>query len=206
MHISEGILSAPVLFGGAALSIGGLTVALRRLEPQHIPQTALLCAVFFLASFLRVPLGPGSAHLVLCGLMGALLGWGAFIGIFAALLLQGLLFQFGGLTTLGVNTFNMAAPAVFLSALLGRYLSSPNALAANLAAFCIGCIGLLAAALLTAVSLWISGEHFLPVAQALFIAHIPVAVVEGLVTVGCVQFLRKVRPDALPCANQGSEK
>lgn len=197
MHISEGVLSAPVLAGGAALSLIGLTVSVRQLQPRDIPKTALLCAVFFMASLVRVPLGPGSAHLVLSGLMGALLGWGAFISIFTALFLQGILFQFGGLTTLGVNTFNMAAPAVLLAALLGRLLSSPRPLLATAAAFCTGSASLLMAALFTAFSLWLSQGHFLNLAQGLFLAHLPLALLEGIITAACVHFLRKVRPDAL---------
>ena len=199
MHISEGVLSGPVLIGGAALTAACLVVSARKLQSHDIPKTALLCAVFFLASILRVPLGPGSAHLVMCGLMGALLGWGAFISIFVALLLQGVLFQFGGLTTLGINTFNMSAPAVFCAALLGRFLAGKSSLFASAAAFCIGFGSLLLAALLTAVSLYLSGSHFLTIAQTLLVAHLPIAVVEGLVTAACVYFLRKVKPGILPC-------
>ncbi len=44
--------------------------------------------------------------------MGLLLGWPAFPAILVGLFLQALLFQFGGLTVLGVNTFNVAVPAV----------------------------------------------------------------------------------------------
>lgn len=202
MHISEGVLSAPVLVGGAALTATCLVISTRKLQSQDIPKTALLCAVFFLASLLRVPLGPGSAHLVLCGLMGALLGWGAFISIFVALLLQGILFQFGGLTTLGINTFNMGAPAVLCAALLGRLLAGKSHVLACTAAFCIGFGSLLLAALLTAVSLYLSGSHFLTIAQTLLVAHLPIAVIEGVITAACVYFLRKVKPGMLPYAKE----
>ena len=202
MHISEGILTAPVLLAGAALAASGLAVAIRRLKPEDIPKTAMLCAMFFVASLVRIPLGPGSVHLVLCGLMGAVLGWGAFIGIFAALLLQALLFQYGGLTTLGVNTFNMAAPAVLLYLLVGRFLRAPNSRVALAAAFFIGFSSILIAALLTGTSLWLSGEQFLGIAKALVLAHLPPAAIEGLITLAAVQFLRKVKPDILPGQSQ----
>lgn len=198
MHISEGILSAPVIFGGAALALTGLSIAVKRLRPEDIPKTAMLCAMFFVASLVRFPLGPGSVHLVLCGLMGAVLGWGAFISIFVGLLLQALLFQYGSLTTLGVNTFNMAAPAVLLSCLFGRFLSGRNLKAAQVAAFMIGALSILLAASLTATSLWLSGEQFLSIAQTLVLAHLPLAAAEGLITLAAVQSLRKIKPDALP--------
>ncbi len=191
-----------MLLAGAALAATGLAVAIRRLKPEDIPKTAMLCAMFFVASLVRIPLGPGSVHLVLCGLMGAVLGWGAFIGIFAALLLQALLFQYGGLTTLGVNTFNMAAPAVLLYLLVGRFLRAPNSRVALAAAFFIGFSSILIAALLTGTSLWLSGEQFLGIAKALVLAHLPPAAIEGLITLAAVQFLRKVKPDILPGQSQ----
>lgn len=198
MHISEGILSAPVIFGGAGLAIAGLAIAIKRLKPEDIPKTAMLCSMFFVASLIRVPFGPGNVHLVLCGLMGAVLGWGAIISIFAGLLLQAVLFNYGGLSTLGPNTVNMAAPAMLLAVLLGRFLCGRNLKTALVAAFLIGSLSILLAATLTAACLWLSGEHFLTIAQTLLLAHLPLAVVEGLITVAAVQFLRKVKPDILP--------
>ena len=117
MHISEGVLSAPVLISGAALAAAGVAVGLRRLDPERLMSTAMLAAVFFVGSLVHVPVGLGSAHLILSGLLGMLLGWAAFPAIFTALLLQAVLFQYGGLTTLGVNTVIMAAPAVLCAAL-----------------------------------------------------------------------------------------
>ncbi len=71
---------------------------------------AVLSSVFFIASLIHVPVGPSAAHLILNGVCGLLLGWMAFPAILVGLALHALLFQFGGLTTLGVNTFNMAFP------------------------------------------------------------------------------------------------
>ena len=198
MHISEGILSAPVLAGGAALTVAGLSFSLKQINFQDIPKTAMLCAVFFVASLVHVPLGPGSVHLLLAGLLGAILGWGAFVALFIALLLQAVLFQFGGFTTLGVNTFIMAAPAVLLFTLLGRFLTAKNHFLASAAAFLLGGGSLLGSAILAATALWLSGSHFSSTAKLIFLAHLPLAVVEGLITLACVEFLRKVKPDVLP--------
>jgi cobalt/nickel transport system permease protein len=55
---------------------------------------------------------------------------------------------------------------------------------------------LLGAVLLAAV-LAAVGKEFERLAQAVLLAHIPVAVVEGLVTSSAVLFLRKVRPELL---------
>ncbi|MDO9586042.1 MAG: cobalt transporter CbiM, partial [Syntrophales bacterium] len=112
MHISEGVLSAPVLVAGALLTVGGTAWGLKKMDYEKIPEVAVLSSAFFVASLIHVPVGPSSAHLILNGLVGLLLGWMAFPSILVALALQALLFQSGGFTTLGVNAFNMAAPAV----------------------------------------------------------------------------------------------
>ena len=61
---------------------------------------AILAAHFFVGSLIHVPVGPSSVHVVLNGLLGMLLGWAAFPSIFVALMLQAILFQYGGITVL----------------------------------------------------------------------------------------------------------
>ncbi|MDR2658895.1 MAG: energy-coupling factor ABC transporter permease [Spirochaetaceae bacterium] len=112
MHISEGVLSPPVLAAGWALTVGGLAFGLKKTAVEKLPETALVSAALFLASLVHVPVGPSSIHLTLLGLAGILLGWSAVPALFIALLLQGLLFQFGGLLSLGVNTAVMGTAAL----------------------------------------------------------------------------------------------
>ncbi len=121
-HIPDGVLSAPVLISGALVSTGLLGLALRRLRETELPQAAVLASVFFVSSLVSVPLGPSSVHLLLNGLMGLLLGWAAVPAIFVALLLQAVFFGFGGLLVLGVNTLNLALPALLVARLLRSML------------------------------------------------------------------------------------
>jgi len=97
MHISEGVLSGPVLVSGAALAAVGTAIGLKKLDYDHIAQAGILSAAFFVASLIHVPIGPSNAHLILNGLVGLLLGWAAFPVILVALVLQAMLFQFGGI-------------------------------------------------------------------------------------------------------------
>ena len=197
MHISEGVLAAPVLIAGAALATGGVAVGLRKMETNEVPAVALLSAAFFVASLIQVPMGPVSVHLVLNGLTGLLLGWMAFPAILIGLVLQAVFFQFGGLTTLGVNTFNMAFPAVFVYCLfapLRRRSSRPLIFAGS--AVC-GALALLFSGLLIGLSLVFTGEPFWEVAQIAVAAHVPVMIVEGLLCGFCVLFLMKVKPELL---------
>ena len=197
MHISEGILSAPVLATGAALTVAGTVIGLKKMDYEKAPAVALLSAVFFIASLVHVPVGPAAAHLVLNGLCGLLLGWLAFPAILVGLTLQAILFQFGGLTTLGVNTFNMAFPAVIMGYTCRRGIHVSNSLVRSAFEFLAGAGSILLAALLVALSLTASGESFRTVAWLIVAAHIPVMIVEGIITVFAIEFLRRIRPDAL---------
>jgi len=196
MHISEGVLSGPVLLGGAALAVAGTAIGLKKIDYDQVMTVAILSAAFFVASLVHVPVGPGNAHLILGGLLGVILGWAAFPSILVALLLQAVLFQFGGITVLGLNTFTMAAPAV-----LCFYLFRPMLIKGNgtrfAAAFACGFFAMLISALLTAGALALSGEAFESAAQVLLIAHLPVMVVEGVITGFAYTFLVKVKPEAL---------
>lgn len=201
MHISEGVLSAPVLLAGAGLTAVGTAIGLKKIDYDDIPRMALFSSVFFVASLIHVPLGPSSVHLILNGVCGLLLGWMAFPAILVGLALQAVLFQFGGVTGLGVNTFNVAFPAV-LAGWMGRnWLHSEQPVARMVSAFTCGASSVLLTAVCVAVSLTATGEAFVPAAMVVVMAHLPVAAIEGILTVMCVEFLRKVRPEMLPTSS-----
>lgn len=196
MHISEGVLSPAVLGGGAALAVAGCAIGLKKLDYEAIPRVAILSAAFFVATLIHVPIGPVAEHLVLNGLMGLLLGWMAVPAILIALFLQALLFQFGGLTVLGVNTVTMAAPAVFCFYAYRGLLRRPGT-AAAVGAFACGVTGILLSGLLVAAALITTGQAFLQVAELVLLAHIPVMIIEGIITLFIFLFLKKVRPEML---------
>ncbi|MEJ2068848.1 MAG: cobalt transporter CbiM [Syntrophobacterales bacterium] len=196
MHISEGVLSPAVLGGGAALTAVGTAIGLKKLDYEAIPRVAILSAAFFVASLIHVPVGPVGLHLVLNGLMGLLLGWLAFPASLIALFLQALLFQFGGLTVLGVNTFTMATPAVICFYAYRGFLRRGGMIAA-VAAFACGATAILLSGLLVAVALLTTGQAFLEVAELVILAHIPVMIIEGIITLFVFLFLQKVRPEML---------
>lgn len=195
-------MSAPVLGAGAALSAVGMAIGLKKLDYDRLPQTAILAAGFFVASLVHVPIGPAKAHLVLNGLLGLLLGWAAFPAIFVGLVLQAVLFQYGGLTSLGVNTFSMAFPALVSYWIFGRWIGGGGAISAA-AAFGAGFLAILISALMVASALALSGEQFFTAAQLIIMAHLPIMVVEGLLTAAIVSFLSRVRPAMLANGKAG---
>jgi len=197
-HIPDGILSAPVLIGGGLLAAGGVALAVRGLDDRAIPRTAILSAAFFAGSLIAVPMGPTSIHLLLSGLMGIMLGTGAFAAVLVALLLQVLLFGFGGLTTLGVNTVNIALPGVLLGMALGPAIrAARRPLARALLAGSVGALAVLGTGGMVALSLALSGSEYTPLASVLIATYLPLALGEAFVTAAVVGFLARVQPDAL---------
>lgn len=206
MHISEGVLSAPVLLTGGALTAVGTAIGLKKLDYDRMAQVGILSAAFFMASLIHVPIGPSSVHLLLNGILGLMLGWGAFPAVLVGLALQAVFFQFGGITVLGVNTFNVAGPALVTYYLFHRLIHK-DTVVATVAAFACGALSVLLTALMVAVSLLFTEESFFEVATLVVTAHVPVMIIEGFITAFCVAFLKKVNPEALPGFSQmpGSE-
>ncbi len=202
MHIAEAVLSGSttglaVLGAGWAATAVGTAIGLRRMDYERVPRVALLSATFFVASLIQVPIGPTSVHLVLCGLIGLVLGWTAFPALLVALALQTLIAGVGGPSTLGINTFAMAAPAVVVWLFLRRAVQSRSESLTFMAAFLAGVLGLLLASLLNAAALALAGKEFHLFAGAALTAHLVVLPLEGLITATTVVFLRKVRPELL---------
>ena len=196
MHISEGILSGPVLISGMALAVFGTAIGLKKLDFERIPRAAILSSAFFVASLIHVPIGPSSVHLILNGIVGLMLGWGAFPVILVALILQAVFFQFGGITTLGVNTMIMALPAVFCYYLFGGLVRKRSGIALP-AAFACGAFSVCFGGIMVGLALIFTEENFLKVSYLVVAAHVPVMIIEGLITAFCVGFLKKVQPDML---------
>jgi len=197
MHISEGYLSGPVLLSGAVLAVAGTAIGLKKLDYDRVAQAGILAAAFFVASLVHVPIGPSNAHLIMNGIIGLLLGWAAFPVILVALLLQGFFFQFGGITTLGVNTVIMAGPAVTVYYLFGRWVQRPG-WTGKAAAFSCGAGAVALAAVVMAASLMFTDERFLAVAGSAIVVHLPVMAIEGAISAACIAFLAKVKPELLP--------
>lgn len=200
MHLSEAILAATpsgqlVLAGGMVLAAGGVAVGLRRLQPTDMPRTAILTSAFFVASLVHVQVMGTPVHLVLNGLLGLVLGWAAMPAVLVGLLLQAVLFAFGGLLAVGVNTVVMGLPAVVCYYLFRRAAAGRYARLAWWAGAAAGFTGVMLAAVLAAVALAISGEAFSQLAQLIILSQLPAACIDAVVTGAAAAFLRKVRPE-----------
>ncbi len=196
MHISEGVLPLSELAVGYLLSGIGVVVGMIKMKADDVPKVAVLTAAFFVASLIHVPIGFSSAHLVLNGVLGIILGWCAFPSILVALLLQAIFFQFGGLTVLGVNTFNMAFPAILVYLVFSTFIKKDGILF-YICSFLSGFFGIFLAGIFTAGALALAGEKFFVASKMILLAHILIMLVEGVLCLVILSFIKKVRPEII---------
>ena len=193
-HLVDGVLSMPVLVAGAVGAVAAVGYGLRQIDGDRVPYVGLMSAAFFVASLVHVPVGPSNVHLILNGLLGVLLGWAAVPAIFVGLLLQAVFFGFGGITVLGVNTLIMGLPAVACWYLFAKPLRTRSPLFWGAAA---GGVSVVLTCAAVALALGLSGREFLPAAQLVLFAHLPVVVVEAALTGIIATFLRRAKPEML---------
>ncbi|MBS6153383.1 MAG: cobalt transporter CbiM [Campylobacter gracilis] len=192
MHISEGVLSAPVLLAGWAVTAPAVAAILWRVRQSEIPRIACFSALFFVASFVHLPVGVSSMHLMLSGLVGAFLGSRAILAIFVALFLQGVFFGFGGLSVLGVNTAVIGFPAVlgglFAAAAKAQELKARTQ---KIYLFLAGFVPIVCSMLLLDLVLFISGREFFAIATLISLEGAILAVLEGIITLFALSFIAK---------------
>jgi cobalt/nickel transport system permease protein len=196
-HIPDGLLSAPVLIAGAVVSSALLYISLRKLEMDRIPQVAVLTAAFFITSLVSIPVGPGSAHLLLSGLMGVVLGWAVVPAVLVALILQALFFGYGGVLVLGVNLMNIALPALICGGLFARWLGQGSVAKPFLLGAMAGGLGVMLTGLMVMLTVALSSPDYLPAAKVVMLVYLPLMAVEALVSGTVIGFIRRVAPEML---------
>ena len=200
VHIPDGhVLTSTWLIGGYL--VAGILVLMGswRIRDEEIPQVALLTAAFFVVSLIHVPVPglPTSAHLLGNGLLGVVLGRRAALAIPLGLLLQAVLLQHGGLTTLGVNTCVMVLPALLAWQMFAGWqkLGHGPRFAVGLV---VGGAAVMATVLLLCLTLLLGGtSDWRPLIALTVVPHLFIAAVEGLVLGFTVRFLARVKPDML---------
>ncbi|VEP13598.1 ABC-type Co2+ transport system, permease component [Hyella patelloides LEGE 07179] len=212
MHIPDGFVPPSICLAGYAISGGVTWYSLREIQrdrdPQSsIPKSALFTAVFFIASLIHIPAPPPltSFHLVLNGMMGTLLGYYAFLAIPIGLFFQAVMFQHGGMSTLGINAVIMGLPAIvaYYVFRLRSHLPRKQQFWTKALAFISGASAvLLSATLFAAIAIGTISPELNAATErtAIYLSlgsYLIQALVEGTFTVMIVSFLEKVKPELL---------
>ncbi|MCI5801748.1 MAG: energy-coupling factor ABC transporter permease [Oscillospiraceae bacterium] len=221
MHIMEGYLppTACVLWGVLCLpflAAGFLSIRNRLNDNKRaLPLLAVSGAFIFVISSLKIPSVTGScSHMTGTGLGAILFGPFAVsvLGVIV-LLFQAVLLAHGGLTTLGANIFSMAIAGPFVS--YGIYLLCRKfrvnrkvgvflaASVGDLFTYCVTSLQLAAAYPSEQGGIAASAIKFLGVFAP---TQVPLAVIEGLLTVVIVIALESYAKPELKCVGYYKEE
>mgnify|MGYP001076973268 CR=1 FL=1 len=196
MHIADGVLNAPTIAATYAGTAVLLAWSLKNVAEEEIPKISLTTGTFFAVSLISIPVGPSTIHPLMAGLLGVMLGRRAPLSFFIALLLQALLFQHGGLTSLGANTLMLAIPALIACQLFQRTPFAPlyKGMAIGGLATVLTVLILI---LLLAASQPLFARGTFSVIRLLIIGHIPLVAMEAVITGFALQLLAKAKPEWL---------
>ncbi|MFC2045316.1 cobalt transporter CbiM [Chloroflexota bacterium] len=210
MHIPDGILPISVTGAGYAVTAATIWYSIRKIQQKEnpredVPKASLLTAAFFVASWIHIPMPLASVHLILNGLLGAMLGYYAFPAILIGLFFQAVMFGHGGLTTLGINAVIMGMPA-----LLAHYIFRLRKWGGEESRRKTGAFGFAAGVLATGVSVALFIVILINNIQtdinvisertatlALAAAYIPIIFIEGAITALVTTYLQRIRPKIL---------
>jgi|TARA_R110002050_G_scaffold277548_1_gene423278 cobalt/nickel transport system permease protein len=195
VHIADGVLTLESTVVVSAISLVCLYISIKSIKDEKITLAAAMSAMFFIATFIHVPLGVTQIHLVLIGVIGILIGWMSFISIFIALVLQALLLGYGGVVSLGVNLFVMGMPAIIVYYLYNMEIT--NKLNEKVKFFLVGFLGTFFATLFLAIILLFSKPEYEYASYTIFIVDSGAMLIEGIISMFLLQFIKKTYPKIL---------
>nr|WP_319376603.1 cobalt transporter CbiM [uncultured Methanoregula sp.] len=216
MHIPDAFI--PIWQGAIYWIIALVFVALalrwarNEMNEEKLPLVAVLAAAVFALQSFNLPVSMGtSGHLVGGALVAIVLG-SPFAAVFIltmVLIVQGVLFGDGGITTMGANIINMGVIGGFVGfysfkGIMGVTKSMP------VSAFIAAWLACLIPALACAVEMYFAGTFPLKeglIAMGLY--HAAIGVIEGFVTVAAIYLITAARPDLVdtgvkPAAAKGA--
>lgn len=207
MHMADALLSPAVGAGFWALSGATLAHSARAvrktLDDHKVPLMGVLGAFVFAAQMINFTIpGTGSSGHIGGGLLLAILlgPHAALLTIASVLTIQGLFFADGGLLALGANIFNLGVYPCFVGAPLFRAIAGkqPSTGRRTAAAVAAAVVGLELGAMGVATQTLLSGRSeltFGPFVGLMGGIHLPIGIVEGLVTAAVLGYVLKVRPE-----------
>ena len=199
MHISEGVLDAKTVIGGYVAASGLIAIALSRVKHENIPKISVMGACFFAASLIHFKVGVTSVHLTLIGLTGIILGPSSILAILSGLFFQAIMFQHGGLSTLGVNTVIFGLPALFTHLVFvyfaRKYREKKTLL--SLTGGIATAFGILLSASLVMLILLVSQKELAGIAVFFSASQAALSIAEGAITYIVVRQILKIKPQML---------
>jgi cobalt/nickel transport system permease protein len=174
-----------------------------KLHENQVARTGVLTAVLFIASLIHPPIPGTKVHLLLNGVAGILLGRHVGLAIPVALFLQAILLNHGGLYSVGINSATMGIPALVASELfimlrkLVGFDTTWKRLAMGATVAGSSVLGTLVLYYLVLRFGAVEQEDLSTLADLAFVLHIPVLIIEMVITAFLVDFVYKIKPELL---------
>lgn len=205
MHIPDGFLPLPQAALYWVIACIFIVLALRwsrkEMSEENIPLIAVLAAGIFAVQAFNLPIGMGTSGHLVGGALAAILLGSPYAGIFVlmiVLIIQGVIFGDGGITTMGANIINMGVIGGFVGyyGYMGlKKILNQMYLSAGISAWAACFI----AALVCAVEMAIAGTFpLIPGMMAMGLYHAIIGIIEGVITAGALYLIIQARPDMIP--------
>ncbi|MDD4299028.1 MAG: cobalt transporter CbiM [Methanomicrobium sp.] len=204
MHIPDAFIPLPQAAVYWIIAVIFIALALKwarnELDEEKMPLIAVLAAGIFAIQAFNLPIGMGtSGHLVGGALAAIVLGspYAAVFILTIVLIIQGVIFGDGGITTMGANIINMGVIGGFvgyysfkaIKTATGSFYASAG-IAAWLACFI--------PALACAVEMFIAGTFpLIPGLLGMGAYHAAIGIIEGAITAGAIYLIHTTRPDLM---------
>ncbi|WP_048145201.1 cobalt transporter CbiM [Methanosphaerula palustris] len=172
--------------------------AKNELTEEKIPLVAVLAAGIFAIMAFNLPVTMGTSGHLLGGALAAILLGSPFAAVFIlsmVLIVQGVIFGDGGLTTMGANIINMGVIGGFVGFYSFHGLMRVTK-SFNLSAFIAAWLACFIPALACALELFIAGTFpLVPGMIAMGTYHAAIGLIEGAITVVALHLVMNARPD-----------
>ena len=192
MHISEGILNKDIILISSGLALLACIYSYKNFKSEESVKSSILSAIFFFSSFIHIPFGIFSIHLILNGIVGAMLGLSCFVPISIALIFQALLFGFGGFSVLGINILIMSSGALFAYFIFNIFKNKKSILR-RFGFFLVGFSSILVSSSLLALSIGLSNKNLFEIAISIFSINFSLSIIEGIISLFLLEFLKKAK-------------
>jgi cobalt/nickel transport system permease protein len=212
MHIPDAFIPIPqgIIYWVVALIFVALALrwAKDEMNEEKIPLVAVLAAGIFALQSFNLPVSMGTSGHLVGGALAAIVLGSPFAAVFIlslVLIVQGVLFGDGGITTMGANILNMGVIGGFVGfytfkGLMGATKSMP------VSAFAAAWLACFIPAEACAVEMFLAGTF--PLREGLIamgLYHAAIGIIEGIVTVVAILLIMKARPDIMKLGVKSSQ-
>lgn len=204
MHIPDAFIPIPqgILYWIVALVFIALAVrwAKNEMSEEKLPLVAVLAAGIFAIQSFNLPVSMGTSGHLVGGALAAIILGSPFAAVFIltmVLIVQGVLFGDGGITTMGANIINMGVIGGFVGFYSYKGLKSATK-SMPLAAFMAAWLACFIPALACACEMFLAGTF--PLVEGLVamgVYHALIGIIEGIITVAAIFLITSVRPDLM---------